>query len=340
MQKNNFSGITKRKLTVPFGVVLFLLLAFIIQGFSIYFLFLDLLTNALILHVLSASLFPFALYQLLPVPYRQNKVIFSFLFLMCWLVPVVSGIGLLLSLSMGLYYTKPIEVEVTRTVHAEDLPEDILQSVQLAQYNEGSVIGILESSSIEEQRIKAVLNTRQMTDQEAIPILKMALLDPVDEVRLLAYSMLDKKEKNIGHAIHQQIQTLDNSASNPVRVHLRLAESYWELSYLGLVTGQAKLHVLNDAYEQIKLAIKMNTQDGATYFLQARIALALNDYKVAELSLKQALALGMNFAQVAPYQAELAFVTRQFDKIEQYIGSIDKTAKDNDVMAEVVKQWG
>jgi len=202
-----------------------------------HFLFLDLLTNALILHVLSASLFPFALYQLLPVPYRQNKVIFSFLFLMCWLVPVVSGIGLLLSLSMGLYYTKPIEVEVTRTVHAEDLPEDILQSVQLAQYNEGSVIGILESSSIEEQRIKAVLNTRQMTDQEAIPILKMALLDPVDEVRLLAYSMLDKKEKNIGHAIHQQIQTLDNSASNPVRVHLRLAESYWELSYLGLVTG-------------------------------------------------------------------------------------------------------
>ncbi|MFK5949184.1 MAG: hypothetical protein QM500_10505 [Methylococcales bacterium] len=321
--------------------LLLLLIAFIIQGGSIYYLFNNSLNYALLLHLLSASLFPFALQQILPGKFRKDPAIFSFLFLMCCLVPFVSGIGLLLSLSIGIYSAKPIVKQLTNTVHSEPLPEDLLESVQLSQYNESSVIGILESSTIEEQRIKAVLKTRQMTDQEAIPILRVALLDPVDEVRLLAYSMLDKKEKNIDHLIHQEAKKIaENPTEKLILVHLSLAESYWELSYLGLVSGQAKQHILQDAYEHIQRVLKSDQTSAESYFLQARIALSLNLYDVAEQSLSMALKLGINAVRVAPYQAELAFVTRKFDEIEQYINIVDDTAKNNDLISGMVKQWG
>ncbi len=321
--------------------LLLLLIAFIIQGGGIYFLFNDSLNNALLLHILSASLFPFALRQILPGKFRKDLAVFSFLFLMCWLIPFVSGIGLLLSLSIGIYSAKPVVKQLTNTVHSEALPENLLESVHLSQYNESSVIGILESSTIEEQRIKAVLKTRQMTDQEAIPILRVALLDPVDEVRLLAYSMLDKKEKNIDHLIYQEAKKLAAMPSQKlILVHLSMAESYWELSYLGLVTGQAKQHILQDAYEHIQRVLKSDQTSAEPYFLQARIALALNLYDVAEKSLSMALKLGINAVRVAPYQAELAFVTRKFDEIEQYINIVDDTAKNNDLVSGMVKQWG
>jgi len=321
--------------------LLLLIIAFIIQGGSVYFLFNNTLNYALLLHVISASLFPFALQQILPNKFRNEPAVFSFLFLMCCLVPFVSGVGLLLSLSLGIYSAKPIVKQLTNTVHANPLPDNLLESVQLSQYNESSVIGILESSAIEEQRIKALLKTRQMTDQEAIPILRVALLDPVDEVRLLAYSMLDKKEKHIDHIIHTEAKKLATMpAQKLILVHLSMAESYWELSYLGLVTGQAKQHILQDAYEHIQVVLKSDKSSAETYFLQARITLALNLYDITEKSLSMALKLGMNAVRIAPYQAELAFVTRKFDEIEQYINVVDDTAKNNDLVSGMVKQWG
>jgi len=334
LSKNARDNIQKRWLIV-------LLISFIIQAGSIYFLFNNHLNHALLLHMLSASLFPFALRQILPAKFRNEPTIFSFMFLMCWLVPFVSGIGLLFSLSIAIYSAKPVTKELTNTVHSEALPDNLLESVQLSQYDESSVIGILESSTIEEQRIKALLKTRQMKDQEAIPILKVALLDPVDEVRLLAYSMLNKKEKNIDHLIHQESKKLVATPTQKlIRVHLSLAESYWELSYLGLVTGQAKQHILQDAYKHIQLVLQNDKTSAEPYFLQARIALALNIYDIAEKSLSMTLKLGMNAVRVAPYQAELAFVTRKFDEIEQYINTIDDTAKNNDLVSGMVKQWG
>ncbi len=320
--------------------LLLLVISFVIQGASVYFLGSGFLKNALILHGVSACLFPFALYLLLPVQYRPETIIFSFLFLMCLLIPVVSGLGLLLSLSVSLYYAKSIDKNITETIDTDLLPDNIIETVQLTAYEGGSLLGILESSSVEEQRIQAVLKTRNMTDEDAIPILRVALLDPVDEVRLLAYSMLDKKGKYIDHTISLNLAKLKEQSVNASRVHLNLAESYWEQSYLGLVSGQAKECALKDAYKHILLALEGDTENSSSYFLQARIALALNDYPLAKYSFEQALALGIPVDRIAPYQAELAFMTGQFDQIKRYIADMDTTVKNNNVISGIVKQWG
>lgn len=320
---------------------LVLILAFAIQGSGIYFLINENVEYAFLAHVVSAFLFPLPLWKLMPAKFRHEPLIMLWLFLICGFVPIVSGLGLFLSLTVGAYYSKPFLIEITDSVLPDELPEDIVETMHLSQYNGSSLLAILETSEHQENRMKAVLKTRQMSDQEAIPILKMALLDPVDEVRLLAYSMLDKKEKVLDSLIRTYKQMLeDESAEKNTVVHFNLAESYWELSYLGLAHGKARTHILQSAYYHVQQVLKDKIRDAEAYFLQARIALVLEFFDVSDHSLLQALQCGMSETRVSPYQAELAFVRRRFNEISSYVQAVDETAKENELVSGMLEQWG
>ena len=317
-----------------------LIMAFLLQILSIYFLRLQNTEYALGFHLISASLFPYPLWKLMPKKFENEGLITLLLFLICALIPFISGVGLLICFTLSAYFSKVIKIDVTENINREVLPDNVLENLQLAQYNGSSLQAILDMSDSEDSRMQAVLKTRQMSDQEAIPILKRALLDPVDEVRLLAYSMLDKKEKFIDTMIHSYLNTLKvKSSKEDSIIHFKLAECYWELSYLGLVQGKAQTHVLGNAYKHIQATLKETTENAEAYFLQARIALVLDLFEVAEKSLVHALLSGMSKTRIAPYQAELAFLTRDFDQISHHVNAVDENTKKNMVVAEMLAQW-
>ena len=317
-----------------------LLTAFAIQAFSVYYLTEQMTEYALAYHVISAVLFPYPLWKLMPQKFEHEKSITVLLFLICLLVPFVSGIGLLVCFTFSSYYSKSVEDDVTENITVPELADDVLETLQLSQYNGSSLQAILDMSDSEEGRMQAVLKTRQMSDQEAIPILKRALLDSVDEVRLLAYSMLDKKEKFIDGMIRVHTEALaEKSSKEDAMVHFKLAECYWELSYLGLGQGKAQTHVLGNAYKHIQLTLKNSINNAEAYFLQARIALRLDLLKVAEASLSQALLCGVSKQRVSPYQAEVAFMSRDFNGVSDYVRTADKMAQKNEVAVEMMEQW-
>ncbi|MCK5898472.1 MAG: hypothetical protein KAG06_05320 [Methylococcales bacterium] len=328
------------RLFYKFMLWVLLIAAFSVQALSVYFLSLQNTEYALAFHLISACLFPYSLWKLMPKKFENEQSVMILLWLICALVPFISGIGLLLCFTLSAYFSKTVEVDVTENVSMETLPDDILENLQLAQYNGSSLQAILDMSDSEDSRMQAVLKTRQMSDQEAIPILKRALLDPVDEVRLLAYSMLDKKEKFIDTMIRSYLQNLGEKSSKKDSIlHFKLAECYWELSYLGLVQGKAQTHVLGNAYKHIQATLKDTVDNAEAYFLQARIALVLDLFEVAEISLSHALTAGMSKTRIAPYQAELAFMTRNFDQISQHVNAVDDNTKKNAVVAEILAQW-
>lgn len=302
----------KNSLTVPVFILLFV--ATLLEAGFVYYLLQENALLAFVAHLLSALLFPWAIRQVMPSKFHDQRLFLCLLWLYCFLIPVISGIGLFLALGINSHFSKPYIGEISETVIESELPEQLVQTMQLSSYEGGSLVGIVEASSISNQRIKAVLKTRKMIDRHSIPILRRALLDPVDEVRLLAYSMLDKKEKKLDRIINQLLMVIENNKDKPlVSEHMGLAEAYWELSYLGLVHGQAQLHILEDAYEHIQQVLKINQHNAEAYFLQARIALALNLYQVAEDSLDKALKFEISENKAKAYQYELAFVTRHFE---------------------------
>ena len=314
-----------------------------VQAVTVFFLFNAIFWGTLFGHIICSLLFSWSLWRLMPQKFHDSAAILSLLFLLCFLIPLVSGICLLVTVTINLYYSKAIEREISNSVNEIELPSELVEKMELVEYSSSGgsgLTGLLKNSGIEESRIKAVLATRQLDDKEAIPILRVGLLDPIDEVRLLAYSMLDKKEKLIARDINKALNELKQaSKTEEILIHQVLAEAYWELAFLGLAQGQAKVHILNSAYQHVQRVIQENETDAEAYFLQAQITLELNLYDIADESFKQALVYGLPFFKVMPYLAELAFVLRRFDEIGIYLTSENEFDNDNEEVEELLGQW-
>ena len=104
-------------------------------------------------------------------------------------------------------------------------------------FNDGGLQDVLRHAPDTEKRMAALFATRRMPPREAIPILKLALRDPADDVRLLAYSMLDKQESEINLRIEAALRQLAAEGAHRTALHDALARWYWELAYLGLAQG-------------------------------------------------------------------------------------------------------
>jgi predicted Zn-dependent protease len=181
-----------------------------------------------------------------------------------------------------------------------------------------------------------------MTDEMAVPLLKVALLDAADEVRLLAYSMLDSKRKKLDRLIHKGLTKLKSSNLQPKSkkiIHQNLAEAFWELSYLGLVEGQSKQRALNSAKQQVLDALNIQKEDPWMHLLHARIAIRLGLYEEASNALKQSEKYAMDTRKLAPLYAEIAFETRHFNEIGHQLKQIDSMSQKNPILGGWVTQW-
>lgn len=299
------------------------------------------LKTALVLHFISSMVIPWSLCAFMPRHFQSNIKIISLLFLLCFFIPIISSLCLLLSLTVALYYTKPHKVEVfeySEPIKAEAVISDVLSK---PDYCNGRIFGVLRFSTDDEKRIKAVLATNQIADASAIPILHVALLDSVDEVRLLAYSILNNKEKDIDVVINRGLKQLKSTiVRKEIRaIHHKLAEAYWELSYLGLVKGRARDHILHSAKKHAEQAIRFQSKDMGLFLLLVQILTSLGYFLEASSLLKRIRRDGGSVEKLAARNAELAFELKRFSKVSEHVKEIDKLAKNNVVLDGMVKQW-
>ncbi|MCA1663775.1 MAG: hypothetical protein LC659_05830, partial [Myxococcales bacterium] len=139
-----------------------------------------------------------ALVRLLPARLRSdgNAAVAGFVFATALLLPGVGALGLLIGLVAPLRWPRPPEpASRFRVVRPPELPFRPTRVAERPVYGEGHLVGMLRHGARPDQRLRAVMATRQLTDQYAIPVLGVALKDRVDDVRLLAYSLLDRKER-------------------------------------------------------------------------------------------------------------------------------------------------
>ena len=104
-------------------------------------------------------------------------------------------------------------------------------------------------------RVKSVLGTRRLDGARATALLRVALRDPHEDVRLLAYALLEDRERQADATIRELLSTL--AAAPPARraaINERLANAYWELCYQGLVAGELESFSLARALEHLDAA--------------------------------------------------------------------------------------
>ena len=158
------------------------------------------------------------------------------LFGFSFFIPVLGLLGQIVALLVAKYLPRI----VPELPYAEMPPIEFefppREMRERTKYGPGGLTSRLKDAGVpKETRFKSLLALQGMPPRIANPLLQDMLGDPADEMRLVAYGMLDNQEKNINQHIHDELEKLHDADSPDMELISlrRLAELYWELVYGG-----------------------------------------------------------------------------------------------------------
>lgn len=297
------------------------------------------LASYLLPHAMACGLLTVVLLPLLPSRYRGRKLLTaSFLFTLQFAIPFIGSLGVFTGVLLALYLPRTVRDIPWQEVDIPELPFQPVDMDQQIIYSEGGLRQVLHEAGSIDKRLKALLATRQMADRDAVDLLREALKDPADDVRLLAYSMLEQKEKALAsQARRLQIALEDPDTENPSRLKRRLAQVWWEMSYLGLAQGSLRTYYLDSA-RRLLLELTDTLAMHNDWRLLGRVELALGNIIAASQAFNNALNQGAPHELILPFQAEVAFLQRDFQRVRFCLASLARYRPQQNVRA-VIEGW-
>jgi hypothetical protein len=262
-------------------------------------------------------------------------------------VPLLGSVGLLVALhALVAARPKALGVLFLRFAPPDALtrrpPTELLPSVVTDR-----LVHLVRHGRTIDTRFRAVLRSNEAPAVVAVPVLKAALSDGAEEVRLSAFSQLEKTRRAIDLRIEKAREELGRAGDGPPAerraLHAALAQDYHEIAYLGLAEGEVYRHALKEALAHAENALAMTVDDGPTLRLVARIRLRQAPPDGPAEGVREALdaarAAGIPLAELATDYAEEAFRRRAFGEVAAILGAMDDVAHDHVLLAKIQEFW-
>lgn len=282
-----------------------------------------LLIKYLGLHAVASLLLASGAWALLPSGFRKPRI-WSWVLTFClaFFVPAFGLVAILGGVLVGYFLPAAFRKQPFVTVSAPAFnPVPMPAGGGFRQEDLKTLL--LSSDSPTELRLQGMMTVRRMPTRSTGEVLRDTLDDQVDDIRLLAYGILDQKEKAITRQIDRAMRLLDSATlSRKYRLYRRLAELYWELVYQDLVQGDIRQLALDRAYHYVDVALSEKSDDGGMWLLQGRICLAQGRLTEAEQSFMSCRMLGLPASRVNPWLAELALWRGQYTRVRKLMGAI------------------
>ena len=261
---------------------------------------------------------------LMPLHSRSQRVwTWCLLFCFSLAAPVLGPLCVVLITRVAL--RQALDLHHRATPQSVTLPEFEVRAHQVGRAGQAAIRSRLTPQVPAPVRMRSLLTLQAVPSRVANPILEGLLGDDSDDVRLVAFGMLDAGEKKISSHIHEEQSKLAAARSSRARYDSlrQLAELHWELVYAGLASGGLKTHNLQQARKYLQTALSMDEQhDSGILFLQGRILMTLGDVVAAAPLLQQALERGQSAASVLPYLAEMAFAQADFATVHAHMNAL------------------
>ncbi len=292
------------------------------------------------LHLMGSALIALGVWILLPKRYRRPLLwSYAFFYSITAFIPFIGAIGLVSCILPSLYIPKRKKTSVLHDYQDIELPYTPLEMEQSPLFNEGGLQDVLHLETNESKRLNALLATRNMNKQDAIPILKKALRDPTDDIRLLAYAMLDKYESHINAQIEHDLSDLKAAkGAHKAELHKRIAHNYWELAYLGLAQGSVLEHALSQAQENIRRSMTFK-ETAELALLAGKVGLKQQRSAFSASAFRQAIALGMDKQKVLPYLAESAYLAGEYQEIPKLLQQLPEAMRNSSPFTDLMDYW-
>lgn len=276
-------------------------------------------TQVVLAHTMICIVVALATYLMLPGRFKQPRVaVTGLLFCFAFIAPVLGALGLLALVRTQLRQTLAQAQRATPV--PVQLPVYDVPAREIRRGGQGAIRCRLGEQVPQTLRMQSLLTLQAVPSRVSNPILEDLLGDGTDDVRLVAFGMLDSEEKKIAGQIRAALQRLPGLSALSQRFEClrQLAELHWELVYACLAQGELRQHMLGQAahYADEALALGQAPESGLI-FLRGRIWLEQGALQDAQQAMQQALDLGQPSTSVWPYQAEIAFRRRDFAQVRQ-----------------------
>lgn len=280
------------------------------------------LAAVVVLHGAASALVAVAIGLLFPPAYRRPRR-WVWLALVGWnfFVPVVGLAVSLVGVIAGTVFPQLLKPEVFRRVAAPDYTAT--RDYDLTRLRGAAVRARLRAHEVPATaRAEALLAIGSAATPSSGAVLREMLTDPSDDIRLLAYGLLDRREKAISEQLVRSRSVLAAAQEIGDRdtariVHHQIGELYWELVYQELVQGDMQRYALEQALVHVEQALDGSGADGARWLLIGRIRLKRGELEPARSALQAALEYGAPRRSVLPYLAELAFGERRYAEVRK-----------------------
>jgi hypothetical protein len=298
------------------------------------------LASFAVTHAGASALIAIAATQFLPTRYRRQRLAAALYFFSgCFFVPVLGFLALLLSILVANFLPR-----LARRLPIIEIPVPVFAAQAgraPTSLGEGGIrIRLEDEKAGMDTRLRALLAVQALPIRVASPLLRQLLGDAVDDIRLVAYGILDSHEKQLNARIHAEQGRLANGLTGkPLQVALeRLAELYWELIYQGLVLGDLADHAATESARYLGEAMALAPDDAGLWALRGKLAQYHKDFAGATAAFARAVTLGLPKSRTLPYLAEIAFLQRDYTAVRSVLGEM-RAGQLPAKLAPVVEFW-
>lgn len=302
-----------------------------------------LLVSFLITHMIaSAALATLALLVMPPAFSSPRRASWLFIFCLSTCIPVLGLVGVLLALT-GL----PLLPAANERFHFRSvrLPElDPHDHKAAESFRQAGLRQFLRNDRAPvDQRLRALVGLQNAPARFASPLLRDLLAASSEDLRLLAYGMLETREKHLNAEIHNWRVTLqaatakgDDSARRAAS--RRLSALYWEMIYQELVQGDLRRHAAMESLRFLEASLDEAEAGASLHLRHGRLLQEIGRDEAAAQAYRAAITKGLPAPRVQPYLAELAFARRDFSEVRRLLASLHDYP-DQRRLAPIVKFW-
>lgn len=192
----------------------------------------------------------------------------------------------------------------------------------------GARVRLFDEKAMGSVRRSALLAISAKQNIDNNRLLFAALREDDDEIRILAYSILDLQQEDINKNISYSLEHLEQSTDikKRVMIHKHLALLYQELVYRSLVESELVNETLNHAIDHANKCLSEakalgNDHDPAIYLLLAQVYKRRNDLEKAAAYMLDAAEHGAPASSTIPFLADLAFKKKDFARVAELFQS-------------------
>lgn len=290
------------------------------------------LATYLVAHACASVLLALALLPLLSSERaRPRRAALGMMAAFSFAVPIAGFVGMLLAVAVLRIYRTPATADDFSSLQ---LPEFDLHQRMQGSFRQAGLRSFLGNTQAPATaRMSAMVALQFVSGRVASPLLRTVLSDPSEDLRLLAYGMLDTLEKRINRAIDSELQALqaarqaegaDTPGPMTLEAHHRLSDLYWELVYQQLVQGDLREHAIKESLRYCDFVLQHAPEHPQLTLRRGRLLHEQGQLDAAAAAYDRARTLGMPATRVLPYQAELAFQHRDFEGVRERVRELEQ----------------